>query len=217
MLTKTDKEYIKKGCHDISNIISLISGNYQLLEITEPSLKGNSRWEQLGDNIRMLIDAMAAISLYRYSDHVEPVPVDTVSFIKEIIDNVRTRTHTAMLDLSLSTDSSVPMISADKEKISYIINSLMDNIADCRTTGSASVKITYDNSNVYIRIADTLPGFDSNTLSHLFEPFNSCKSDHIGLSLASSHNIMAAHGGELTRCENPDGGSTFTLRFPLSV
>ena len=215
MFTKTDKEYIKKGCHDINNIISLINGNYQLMEITEPSLRTNSRWEQLGDNIHMLIDAMSAISLYRYSDHVEPVPVETEDFIKRTLDNAENRHHTSLLNISLSSDGSVPMILADKIKVQFIINSLMDNIADYQNTGSVHVKITHDKLNVYIDVTDSLPLFDSDTLLHLFEPFNTCKSDHIGLSLASSHNIMKAHGGNLTHHEAHGGGSTFTLSFPI--
>ena len=215
MLTKNDKEYIKKGCHDLSNIISLISGNYQLLEITEPSLKNNSRFRQLGDNIRMLIDAMAAISFYRYSDQINPVIINTTSFIDEVIENVKLRSHTSMLDITLNSDGTIPDIKADKVKIPFVIYSLMDNIADCQSAGSVSVNLTYDDLFVEISVSDELPDFDPEILSHIYEPFNSFKSDHIGLSLASSQNIMKAHGGELIRTAN-ENGSTFTLRLPIA-
>lgn len=215
MLTQTDKEYIKKGCHDISNIISLINGNYQLLEITEPALRNNRRFEQLGENIHMLIDAMSSISLYRYSDNVEPVPVNPSDFIRQILEDIKSHDHTSMLKIDFTTDTASPMIYADIIKVTYIINAIMDNVADIKTSALVFVEITHDDANVYINITDTLPEFDAAALMHLFEPFNTCKSDHIGLSLASSRNIMRALSGDLTRSTPCGGGSTFTLRFPV--
>ena len=55
------------GCHDVANIISLIYGNFQLLELTTPGLSENPRWLQMGDDLRYLVSAMESISYYRYS------------------------------------------------------------------------------------------------------------------------------------------------------
>jgi signal transduction histidine kinase len=52
-------------------------------------------------------------------------------------------------------------------------------------------------------------------LERIFEPFVSSKELGIGLGLAISWNIVAAHGGRLWATGNPDHGATFSFTLPV--
>ena len=83
MYTKSDKEFMQQlhiehphiyerivdiynrsqsdlriGCHDVSNIISLIYGNYQLISLNRAELSALPRWNILGNDIKHLIETM---------------------------------------------------------------------------------------------------------------------------------------------------------------
>lgn len=56
------KELMRKDCHDIRNIATLISSTYQLINVKNPSLSEISRWSDLGTEIKELVDALVNLS-----------------------------------------------------------------------------------------------------------------------------------------------------------
>lgn len=66
-----------------------------------------------------------------------------------------------------------------------------------------------------IRVADTGCGIDQQILANLFKPFNSNKSDGMGIGLSISRTIIEAHGGRI-QVESLDPGTAFTVVLPHS-
>ncbi len=76
--------------------------------------------------------------------------------------------------------------------------------------------------NLAIEIADTGIGIEAQALPHIFDAFDQGRSGTarrfggLGLGLAISRAIVAAHGGSLTAASpGQDGGATFTVLLPL--
>jgi signal transduction histidine kinase len=69
-------------------------------------------------------------------------------------------------------------------------------------------------SGIELEIADSGPGIEENHQSRLFEPFFTTKSGGTGLGLSIVERIAAAHGGDVTACNCPQGGAAFTIRLP---
>jgi two-component system, LuxR family, sensor kinase FixL len=68
---------------------------------------------------------------------------------------------------------------------------------------------------VEIAVSDSGPGIPADQLARVFDPFFTTKEHGMGMGLAISRTIIAAHGGELW-AENNDGrGATF--RFTLKT
>ncbi|MHA1189381.1 MAG: PAS-domain containing protein [Alphaproteobacteria bacterium] len=68
-----------------------------------------------------------------------------------------------------------------------------------------------------VTIADNGPGVADDIKRKIFEPFFTTKTEGTGtgIGLAISHNIVAAHGGQLGILDTPGGGATFEIRIPI--
>jgi hypothetical protein len=70
---------------------------------------------------------------------------------------------------------------------------------------------------VSLNVEDNGEGMDSETLSHLFEPFRSTRSRKRGLGLPVILGILRRHGGGVHVESEPGRGSHFTFLFPVAV
>ena len=68
---------------------------------------------------------------------------------------------------------------------------------------------------VELEIADSGPGILDDDGPRLFEPFFTTKSGGTGLGLAIVERIAAAHGGDVSASNCPQGGAAFTIRLPF--
>jgi two-component system sensor kinase FixL len=81
--------------------------------------------------------------------------------------------------------------------------------------------ITVESSNTsegYARVSvtDHGEGVPEHVGATLFEPFVSTKPSGLGIGLAISRSIVAAHGGTITAESAPSGGASFLFSIPGS-
>lgn len=65
-------------------------------------------------------------------------------------------------------------------------------------------------------VADRGEGVTEGAAAHLFDPFYTTKNTGMGMGLAISRSIVAAHGGELRYRPHPKGGSVFEFLLPVA-
>ena len=68
-----------------------------------------------------------------------------------------------------------------------------------------------------IEITDNGNGISKDKLPRLFEPYYTSKRNGIGLGLASTLNIVQAHGGAIEVNSEPDKFTTFNITLPVKV
>ena len=113
-------------------------------------------------------------------------------------------------------------IEADPVRLRQVIHNLLKNAQEAVSdVKNARIEVTTrlirsaDYRLIELRVADNGPGFDDDTLSHLFEPYVTTKVKGTGLGLPIVKKIVEEHGG-LVRAENrADSGACITLRLPL--
>ena len=207
---------LRNGCHDISNIISLIYGDYQLLALRHPELTGDERWNMLGIDIRNLIEAMRSIGEFRYAANLQPVNLSIIPYISGLDNLICSKTSARPGQLIHNYHMDDGIISIDADKINYVILALVRNVLDINKHAEIEISAYTDKAYLYIGITDFLGGLSSDIRARLFEPFNSDKTNNIGLSLATSFQILLNHSGELSYNESEGhSGSCFTLKVPL--
>ncbi len=69
--------------------------------------------------------------------------------------------------------------------------------------------------SVRIDISDSGPGVDETLLDRVFQPFFTTKAKGTGLGLAITRRLVEEHGGTINLQNNPEGGASFILRFPV--
>jgi PAS domain S-box-containing protein len=115
-------------------------------------------------------------------------------------------------------------IEADPVRLRQVIHNLVKNAQEAvvdmkhpRIEVTTGLVQSADYQLIELRVADNGPGFDDDTLSHLFEPYVTTKVKGTGLGLPIVKKIVEEHGG-LVRAENRTGsGACITLRLPLPV
>ncbi len=207
---------IRTGCHDISNIIALIYGNYQLMSLKHPEIVLDSRWDILGNDIRHLISAMNAIGEYRYAESVTLSDTDADIYLTDTINTLCAELSIPSSQITLRKCPVSCQIAIDKRKITYVLHALFLNILQIDSKAHITIKTSVLKGNFCISISDALGGLSDNIKANLFQPFNTDKSDSIGLSHAICYRILLAHNGELTYTPD-DNGSTFTLILPVKL
>jgi two-component system sensor kinase FixL len=68
---------------------------------------------------------------------------------------------------------------------------------------------------VQVTVQDTGPGLHPDMLKYIFKPFQTTKTNGIGLGLAISHSIIEAHRGRLWAVPNADQGAIFHFTLPI--
>ncbi|HXT50487.1 MAG TPA: sensor histidine kinase, partial [Thermoanaerobaculia bacterium] len=90
----------------------------------------------------------------------------------------------------------------------------------CAPEGTVVVGARYDPDHrplpsLVISVRDQGPGFRSEDLPRLFEPFFSRRRGGSGLGLAIVHKIVGDHGGEVTAGNAPGGGAVVEVWLPV--
>jgi two-component system, OmpR family, sensor histidine kinase BaeS len=114
----------------------------------------------------------------------------------------------------------LPRLQLDPDRLAQAIGNLLSNaIKYTPSEGEVVVTAGVAAGAVWIRVTDTGPGIDPETLPHIFEPFYRGPAARrfpqgMGLGLSIAHDIVSAHGGWIEVESPPGQGSEFTLWLP---
>jgi len=149
---------------------------------------------------------------------IERVQLDLDEVIVEVLrllDSYPARKHVS-LDVVLAPD--LPPIFADRVQLQQLLLNLMLNALEALEPVSGRVKqlsvrsTRAEGQRAAIQISDNGIGLDDSVAA--FEPFVTTKPEGMGLGLAISRSIVAAHEGTLSAERNVGFGTTFTVTLP---
>ncbi|MBM42698.1 MAG: hypothetical protein CL483_12320 [Acidobacteria bacterium] len=141
--------------------------------------------------------------------------------LAQVVREVREVARAALVDRGVTVvpdfDADLPAIVADRIQIQQVVLNLINNAMqamegqdDARLV--VGVRGREDGWQV-VAVSDSGPGIPPSRLPSLFEPFETSRSDGLGMGLSISRTIVEAHGGEIG-AENLKGGGArvqFTL------
>lgn len=149
-------------------------------------------------------------------------PVDLAVLIRTILKQFIVLAKSAKISFEVDVPSDLPPVHCDQEKITWVINQLLDNAIKFTNEGGM-VKIEAQRSNgfVLLAVSDTGIGISSDQLEEIFEPFHQLDSSSTrryrgtGLGLALSNRIMDAHGARIEAASKLGVGSRFGFSLPV--
>lgn len=123
----------------------------------------------------------------------------------------------------VSDPENAPAILCDRVQIQQVLVNLIRNAVDAITGASQtdgvvaiSIRATPDR-RVEFSVRDTGPGVDPDFASKVFEPLATTKPGGLGLGLAISADIVAAHGGRIWLETSGPGATEFRFWLPLAM
>ncbi|QDU93971.1 sensor histidine kinase [Lignipirellula cremea] len=142
-------------------------------------------------------------------------PIDLAQLLVEICQALQPQFSAQQIEIEIDMplDS---MVLADREMLRRAVLNLVLNAVDAMPQGGElTICGCTTGAHFELEIADSGPGIPEDELRQLFEPFFTTKSNGSGLGLAIVNRIAAAHGGDVTVLNCPQGGAAFTVCLPL--
>jgi signal transduction histidine kinase len=115
----------------------------------------------------------------------------------------------------------LPQVIADNEKITWVVEQLLDNaIKFTPTGGQVKIETAPSKGDVLVQVIDTGIGIPDSQLNSLFAPIDKLKKNQSyyqrekGLGLALAQKIVEAHGSSITVESHVGQGSCFSFTLP---
>lgn len=142
--------------------------------------------------------------------------------IQRAIEAQQQFADTKSLEIRQSLPAAAICVRADLEKISIVLNNLLNNaIKFTPAGGRIQVAVRLQTGIVAVSIADTGIGIPQNELERIFNQFYQVESPltrregGMGLGLSIARGIVELHGGRIWAESVPGRGSRFTFTLPI--
>ena len=220
--------------HDFNNILMAIMGNADLalmrIAKESPVVENLHRIEQAAARAADLAKQMLA---YSGKGKFVVESIDLNRLLEEMLHMLEVSISKKAV-LRINSYQPLPSVEADATQMRQIIMNLVINASEAIgdkngiiaiTTGCMDCDRDYlkdvwldenltDGLYVYLEIADTGCGMDSETLSKLFDPFFTTKFTGRGLGMAAVLGIVRGHKGAIKVYSEPGKGTTFKILLP---
>jgi len=122
------------------------------------------------------------------------------------------------VEIEVKLESACDEIFVDRIQIQQVILNLVRNAFEAMD-GSPDRRIRIsscreNSGSIRVTIADSGPGLEPEMAGKLFEPFNSTKTQGMGLGLSICHTIIRGHAGRIWAEASSLGGTAFHFTLP---
>jgi len=205
--------------HEIRNPLASISGSIELLS-TAPDQDNRPLMEIITREIDRLNQMITDLLDYTNPGPRELVEFDYAAMVCETAAVFQRDPAFAGVDIDIDNGSATSglRLLGDPGKLRQVVWNLLRNAGEAALSGSGTVhvRITEENGSAVVEVRDDGPGMDEDQTSQVFDPFFTTKQGGSGLGLATSHNIITEHGGEIrAHSEGRGKGARFIVRIPV--
>lgn len=222
-------KFLSMSSHDLSNALMALQASFELLSQTiSPSDEQKKRMAAISASIsqltRLTADLVDWASIENGKFRIEPEEFHPEILFQEILAGSQARAVARGISFSAEIAASLPTINADKRRISQVLNNLLENAIRYTPRGghigvtASELKEKSKTSSVCIGVKDSGEGIAPAELAKIFQSFyqgpDVSKSGRLGLGLATSKEIVEAHGGKIW-ADSPGIGHGATFFFTL--
>jgi signal transduction histidine kinase len=145
----------------------------------------------------------------------QPVEFDLGVLVRETLQVSRADPAFAEVELAVSAEEPL-VVHADPSKLRQVVWNLVRNAADAAAAGGKHVRVEARRAadQATITVEDDGPGIPPDRLTRIFDPFYTTKQKGTGLGLATSHAVVAEHGGRIDLESEVGKGTKVVVRLP---
>lgn len=180
--------------------------------------------DQTGRLVRFSDDVAALAKAEESSVTMAYAEVDTERLVRHAVAAARERYDAKGVALQLRTAQALPPLWADEQRLSQVLDNLLDNaLRHTASGGRVEIHCHAKGGRVTITVADNGEGIATEHLSSVFDRFyrvdDARDREHggAGLGLAIAKALVDAHGGSIAAVSRGTGtGATFTVELPTT-
>jgi signal transduction histidine kinase len=168
--------------------------------------------DNISSTIRQLLDFSR-----RQSVAPSPVPLDVA--VERARELVQWKLAGKGLTLTVQIEENLPLLAANPDQLQQVLVNLLLNACDASEKGSLVLVTAWaiGTSEVGFSVVDQGCGVAAEHLNAVFDPFFTTKKrgEGTGLGLTIVAGIVRNHGGHIHLANNPEEGTTVTVRWPI--
>jgi PAS domain S-box-containing protein len=146
--------------------------------------------------------------------------LDLNEVVREVIVLASSEALKNGISTKMQLTDGLSLIEGDRVQLQQVLLNLVVNAIQAMATvadGPRDLLISTartESDVVLVRVADSGPGLDPQTLEHLFDPYYTTKPDGLGMGLAICRSIIDAHNGRVWASANQPRGAVFQFTLP---
>lgn len=213
--------------HELRTPLTVIHGNLEgildgIYEADEAHLRSILDEVQI---LSRLVDDLRTLALAESGAlRLHKEATDLAILVKDVGDAFRSQADDRGVVLRISSDSGLPAVQLDGERMHQVLSNLIANALRYTPTGGmislhcAKADERNGEEHAVITVEDSGPGIKAEDLPYVFARFyKASDSGGMGLGLAIVKNIVEAHGGKVGVESQEGKGTKFTIDLPISL
>ncbi len=146
-------------------------------------------------------------------------PLDIGVLVRNAVEITAAAAAERGVRIGVDLAPTLPEVHGDPIQIEQVVLNLLLNAIDAASAlarpGLVSIStVATPREGVAVVVADNGAGIDPGLREQIFQPFYTTKPGGLGMGLAISRSIIAAHGGRLSVQPAPDWGTEFRFTLP---
>ncbi len=226
---KRQREFVADASHELRTPLTSVLANLELLESSltdadedeqaaaRSALRSSKRMSRLVGDLLILARADAG-------RRGEPIECDLSVIACEAVEEVRPVAedhHRLSAEIEPGAE-----LQGDPDELHRLVVNLLENAVRHTPSGTrVEIRLSRQNGNARIEVADDGPGLPDGMEQQVFERFvrgagpadrHSSNGDGTGLGLSIVRAVAIAHGGEVSAGRSGSGGASFEVSLPLA-
>lgn len=229
-LNRLKSNFIANVSHELRTPLAHIQGYSQMLQETlgplnPDQLEAVEVIGQASGRLSTLIENLLTYATTAQGKMViNPSAFSLVDLAEDVLEKPALNMARLRLHLQARIPVELPLTLADKDKIGWVIEELLDNAIKF-TPDKGEVTLTVEQRASWLRVSvrDSGVGIAPERVDELFAPFHQLdgsttrRQGGTGLGLALVKGIVAAHGSQIMVDSSLGVGSTFTFEVPVAM
>lgn len=210
--------------HEFRTPLTLINGLSKVLmeqDFKEENIEKLKGINYSGNQLLHLVNQMLElVSFDANKGTVSYKNADIINFIKKSVSFYKSFTSSKEQNLKFSSDVASLNMDFDDDKLQKIVNNILSNATKFTPKGGTiTVKISVENQNLIITIADTGKGITAEHLPHIFErhyrTFDIDNNLGNGIGMALTKELIKLLKGTVSVESVLERGTVFTINLPI--
>lgn len=215
-------EFSAGAAHELNNPLSIISGRAQLLSDTETNEDKKRILNQIQERASDISRLINGLMAFARPQPPVPVPNTIQSLADAALADVRAHADTGDIHIRTAIPADLPDVNVDARQAVQALGHILLNAIEASEQDqpvSIEAESIESASAVALRIIDTGPGMNPQTLEKALQPFFSSKTAgrKTGLGLPIAKRLIELNRGTLDIESRPGQGTTVTVILPVSA
>ena len=202
--------------HQLRSPLSLVELQADLLAMQSLGAAAGKPIQAIRQRIAEMSLSLKRLAKCGLSTQRQLAPCDLRSIVRASVAKLAPKIR--QKNLLVLCDRTPLTLIADSWQMKQVLDNLLHNAIEFTAIGSTiDCRWQAFQQEISLEIRDQGPGFSSQDLKSLFQPFYSCREGGTGLGLTIAQKVILDHRGSIWASNLPEGGAQISIVLPRTA